>query len=190
MAVDERNLHVLHDGDHDALDRLLGLVLDVHVEADLLVVVEELPVQRQLKIQLAAGESEALGDHRARLLGAGRQRGVLHLMDQRANWISYLLELGPIIRFLVVSCRKIYIPCGWPWRRRNACGSDPRRSLRQKSGNRIRHRRAAQCRPACRRPAGRWKPERLSAVGRRKRELAVQVSSKGDPVVHFIHPSY
>jgi hypothetical protein len=42
-------------------------------------VVEELAVERQLQVQLAARESEALGHHRARLLGAGRQRSVLHL---------------------------------------------------------------------------------------------------------------
>ena len=79
VAVDERDLDVLDDGHRHALDRLLRLVFDVDVETDLLAVVEHLAVQRQLQIQFAAGEGEALRHHRARLLRAGRQRGVLHL---------------------------------------------------------------------------------------------------------------
>jgi hypothetical protein len=49
-------------------------------------VVEELAVERQLQVQLAARESEALGHHRARLLGAGRQRSVLHLFFSQSNY--------------------------------------------------------------------------------------------------------
>lgn len=79
MTVDERDFNVLHDGHHDRLDRLLGLVLDIDIETDLVVVVEQFTVQSQLEIQLAARESKTFGHHRARLLGAGRERSELHL---------------------------------------------------------------------------------------------------------------
>lgn len=95
VAINQGDLDVLDDGHQDALDRFLGLVLDVDVEADLLAVVEELAVERQLQVQLAARESEALGHHRARLLGAGRQRSVLHLFltNQIINFFSKVSSL-------------------------------------------------------------------------------------------------
>ena len=80
VAVDQSNLDVLHHSHGEAFDGFLGLVLDVDVEADLLVVVEHLAVERQLQVQFAVGEGEAFADHRARLFGADRQRSVLHLL--------------------------------------------------------------------------------------------------------------
>jgi hypothetical protein len=88
-------------------------------------VVEELAVERQLQVQLAARESEALGHHRARLLGAGRQRSVLHLFtNQIINFFSKVSSLYVGV---------LYIPYGWPSRRTSACGSDHPHSHRRKS---------------------------------------------------------
>lgn len=80
VPVDQRDLDVLHHGHHDALDRFLRFVLNIHIEADGLVVIEELAFQSELHVELAARESEAFGNHGARLLGAGCQRSVLHLV--------------------------------------------------------------------------------------------------------------
>lgn len=82
VAVDESDLHVLDDRHEDALDGLLRLVLHVHVEANRFVVVEELAFKSQMQVELATRESEALRHHGARLLGARRQRGELHLIDR------------------------------------------------------------------------------------------------------------
>jgi len=87
VTVDQSDFHVLHHGHRESFDGLLGLVFDVDVEADLLVVVEHFPVERQLHIQFAAGEGEALADHRARLFGADRHRSELNL--QRPQYDNY-----------------------------------------------------------------------------------------------------
>ena len=79
VAVNQSDLNILDYSNHQAFNRLFRFVLHVDIEADLFVVVKQFAIQSQLQVEFAVGESEALGHHSTRLLGARSQWSVLHL---------------------------------------------------------------------------------------------------------------
>ena len=79
VAVNQSDLNILDDSNHQAFNRLFRFVLHVDIEADLFVVIKQFAIQSQLQVEFAVGESEALGHHSTWLLGARSQRSVLHL---------------------------------------------------------------------------------------------------------------
>ena len=97
LAVGHGDLDVLHHSTLDVLHRLLGSVVDAQVGLDLLPMVEDLLVERNLHVQFPGRKGEALRHQGGRLtLGSG-SRGELHLPHSESHRVAAVRLLAGVV---------------------------------------------------------------------------------------------
>jgi len=97
LVVGHGKFHMLDNGTLDVLDGLLTPVVDAQISLDLFTVVEKLFVEGQLHVELARGQSEALGHQGAGLTLAAGSRSELDLPDGEADGVALVGALIAIV---------------------------------------------------------------------------------------------
>jgi len=88
LVVSHGEFNMLDDGALDVLDSLLAAVVDAKVALDSLTMVEHFLVKGELHVDLARGQSEALGHKSAGLAPAATNRGILDLPDGKVDRVT------------------------------------------------------------------------------------------------------
>jgi len=97
LVVSHGQFNVLDDGALDVLDGLLAAVVDGQVALNLFTVVEQFLVEGQLHVELARGQSEALGHEGAGLTLAATSRGILDLPGGERDGVALVGALVGVI---------------------------------------------------------------------------------------------